>query len=173
MDRRGAIFGVGGGLALMAAGLPTQAAAGEVSSKVKDVVDRYERAWNASDMDAMSALYADDVHWVNIVGMHWQGKRDVDHAHRVYFDLMFKGVPMKLQEIESVVPLPAGGAVAVVRWSVGAFTTPVGQPVPPSRDRMSLVLIPDGDRLLIAHGANIQVDEMAQRSNPVPADQGR
>jgi uncharacterized protein (TIGR02246 family) len=172
MHRRQVLFSVAGGVALTAGGA-SQAAANDLAAQVRDLADRYAAAWNAADMDAMTALYADDVHWVNIVGMHWQGKRDVDHAHRVYFDIMFKGVPMTLQEIESVVPLPGGGAVAVIRWAVGAFTTPVGQPVPPSRDRMSLVLTPDGDRLRIAHGANVQVDEMAQRSNPVTARRER
>ena len=169
MDRRQAIFGVAGGLALMALDSPAAAAGDDLSRRVAELVDRYAASWNAADMDAMSALYADDVHWVNIVGMHWQGKPQVDRAHRVYFDIMFKGVPLSLQEIESIRPMPGGGAVAVVRWSVGAFRTPTGQQVPPSRDRMSLMLVPDGNKLLIAHGANVQIDEMAQRSDPIAA----
>lgn len=171
MHRRQALFGVAGGLALTAGPGASQAAASDLAAKVKVLADRYAASWNSADMDAMGALYTDDVHWVNIVGMHWQGKRDVDHAHRVYFDIMFKGVPLTLQAIESVVALPGGGAVAVIRWAVGAFTTPVGQLVPPSRDRMSLVLMPDGDRLRIAHGANVQVDEMAQQSDPTAVRQ--
>lgn len=144
MHRRQALFSVAGGVALMAGGGASQAAATDLAAEVRDLADRYASAWNAADMDAMTALYTDDVHWVNIVGMHWQGKRNVDHAHRAYFEIMFRGVPLSLEEIESVVPLPGGGAVAVIRWAVGAFTTPVGQPVPPSRDRMSLVLTPVG-----------------------------
>jgi hypothetical protein len=38
---------------------------------------------------------------------------------------------------------------------------------------MSLVLVPGGDKLLIAHGANVQIDEMAQRSDPIAADARR
>jgi hypothetical protein len=72
-----------------------------------------------------------------------------------------------LEEIESVVPLPGGGALAVARWAVAAYTTPSGEISPASRTRMSLVLVPHGDRLLIAHGANIQIVEGAQRSDPV------
>lgn len=169
MDRRQAIFGVVAGTALMGYAAMAAGSSGDLMRKVEELIDRYAAAWNASDMNAMAALYTEDVHWVNIVGMHWQGKRQVDQAHRVYFEIMFKGVPLALQEIESVSPLSGGGAVAVVRWTVGAFTTPIGQAVPPSRDRMSLVLVPDGDRLLIAHGANVQIDEMAQRSDPIAA----
>ncbi|MDZ4370785.1 MAG: SgcJ/EcaC family oxidoreductase [Phenylobacterium sp.] len=144
-----------------------EAAAPSLVQRVQVLADLYAKAWNAADMDAMAELYAPDVHWVNIVGMHWRGKAAVDRAHRAYFDIMFKGVPLRLEEIESVTPLPGGGVVAVIRWSVGAFKTPFGQEVPPSRDRMSLVLMQAGERLLIAHGANIQIDEMAQKSDPL------
>lgn len=134
--------------------------------KVQDVLDRWLVAWNASDMDAMFALFRADAHWVNIVGMHWKGRAEVEHAHQVYFDLMFKGVHQSLEAIESIVPI-AGGAVSVVaRWSLGAFRTPDGHLNPPSRDRMSLVLAPDADRFVIVHGANITIVEEAQRFDP-------
>ncbi|MBA16739.1 MAG: hypothetical protein CMN73_10350 [Sphingomonas sp.] len=171
MDRRQAMVGA------LAAGtlLPLGAGAmigGDAMERVRTLVDRYAAAWNGSDMDAMAALYTDDVHWVNIVGMHWQGKAQVDLAHRIFFDIMFHGVPLTLEEIESVTPLAGGAIVAVVRWAVGAFTTPAGQQRPPSRDRMSLVLVPRGDALAIAHGANIEIDEMAQQSDPIARSAG-
>ena len=165
MDRRQAMAGLLMGATIMSS--EAQAAVGsDAASEVRRLVDRYAAAWNAADMDAMAALYADDVHWVNIVGMHWQGKEQVDRAHRIYFATMFKGVPLTLEAIESVMPLPGSGVAAVVRWAVGGFTTPFEQKRPPSRDRMSLILIPAGNRLVIAHGANVQIDERAQGSDP-------
>ena len=166
MDRRAAIGCVMVGTAAIGSGAMA-ADAGNRLGRVRRLVERYAAAWNASDMDAMAALYTRDVHWVNIVGMHWRGRTQVDQAHRAFFDIMFKDVPLTLQEIESIVPLPGGGVVVVIRWAVGAFRTPAGDQVPPSRDRMTLVLVPDGDGLLIAHGANIQIDERAQASDPV------
>lgn len=165
MDRRQAMLGVAAGAAVMSG--QALAMTTDLKAKVRALAELYAAAWNAADMDAMGALYAPEVHWVNIVGMHWQGKAQVDRAHRVFFDIMFKGVPLRLEEIESVTALPGGAAVAVIRWSVGAFKTPAGQPVPPSRDRMSLVLTPADGRLLIAHGANIQIDEIARKSDPI------
>lgn len=148
-------------------GMASAAAPSDLARAVRQLADRYQAAWNASDMDAMARLYADDVHWVNIVGMHWQGKAAVDRAHRAFFETMFRGVPLALEAIESIVAVGGRVVVAVIRWSVGAFITPAGEDVPPSRDRMSLVLVPGTDGLLIAHGANIQIDEMAQRSDPL------
>lgn len=166
MDRRQTILGIMAAGSLMSSEVGAAMPAG-TDDKVRHLCELYAAAWNASDMDAMARLYASDVHWVNIVGMHWQGKAQVDHAHRMYFDQMFNGVPLGLEAIESVVALPGGALVAVIRWTVGAFKTPFGQQVPPSRDRMSLVLISKGDELVIAHGSNVQIDEMAQRTDPI------
>jgi uncharacterized protein (TIGR02246 family) len=141
-------------------------ASDEATRKVQDLLDRWLAAWNASDMDAMFALFRADAHWVNIVGMHWKGRAEVEHAHRVYFDLMFKGVHQSLEAIESIVPVAGGAVTVVARWSLGAFKTPDGHLNPPSRDRMSLVLVPEGDRFVIVHGANIAIVEEAQRFDP-------
>lgn len=168
MRRRQMVLGLAAvaPLAVSAEGRAAARADVSLTQRVKSLVDLYGAAWNSSDMTAMAALYMPDVHWVNIVGMHWQGKEEVDYAHRRLFDQSFRGVTSTLEEIESIVPIP-GGAVAVVRWAVAAYRAPSGQMFPASRTRMSLVLTARGDRLLIAHGANIQIVEAAQRSDPV------
>jgi len=138
-----------------------------VRAKVKAVLGKWEAAWNASDMNAMWQLATDDVHWVNVVGMHWRGKTEVQKAHQAYFDLLFKDRSCKLEAIESIEPLPGGAFVAVVRWSMGGFRRPTGQMRPPGKDRMSLVLVPRGEGLAIAHGANVPIDEEAEAHNPI------
>lgn len=169
MNRRAAVWTiVGAGSALItagpgAAGVPQM----ELQTQVADVLDAWLKAWNASDMDAMFSLFTEDAHWVNIVGMHWRGKPEVEQAHRIFFDVMFKGVPQSLEEIESVVPTPGDGAIVVARWAMGAFKTPEGQVNPPSRDRMTMVLVRRGGRLMIAHGANVAIVEAAQAFDPI------
>jgi hypothetical protein len=39
--------------------------------------------------------------------MHWRGKAEVQKAHQVFFDLLFKNRSCNLDEIESIEPLPA------------------------------------------------------------------
>src|SRR5260370_28565833 len=121
--------------------------------KVKAVLDAWEAAWNASDMTAMWQLATDDVHWVNVVGMHWRGKAEVQKAHQVYFDLLFKDRSCKLDEIESIESLPGGAFVAVVRWSMGGYRRPTGVMRPPGKDRMSLLLEPRVEGLSIENVA--------------------
>ena len=167
MQRRTVIAGMAGSLPAMTLVPAADASPAAMNEQVTRLVKAYEAAWNASDMDAMKALYAPDVHWVNIVGMHRQGLDEVDYAHRALFATSFRGVASTLEEIESVVPLPGGGAVAVARWAVAAYRSPSGHDNAASRTRMTLVLIPDNGSLRIAHSANIQIVEPAQRSDPV------
>jgi uncharacterized protein (TIGR02246 family) len=107
------------------------------------------------------------VEWVNIVGMHWRGKEAVTQAHVAFLTTMFSNTPIKLLEVESVRPLGDDALVVVARWSVAQFTTPSGSVVPPSEDRMTLVLKRSAEGLRLAHAANIQIDQAAARSNPV------
>lgn len=139
----------------------------DVVAKVETVLKRWEAAWNASDMAAMWQLATDDIHWVNVVGMHWRGKAEVQKAHQIQFDRMFKDRSCKLDEIESIEPLPGGAFVAVVRWSMGGYRRMNGMMRSPCRDRMSLVLIPRGEGLAIAHGANVSIDEDAAAFDPI------
>jgi uncharacterized protein (TIGR02246 family) len=105
----------------------------DTRGKVQAVVSGWEAAWNAANMDAMWRLATEDVHWVNVVGMHWRGKAEVQKAHQVYFDMMFKDRTAKLDEIESIETLPGGAVVAVVRWSFGGFRQPDGVMRPPAK----------------------------------------
>lgn len=139
----------------------------DVRGKVTSVVKGWEAAWNSADMNAMWGLATDDVHWVNVVGMHWRGKTDVQRAHQVYFDMMFKDRSAKLDEIESIEALPGGAVVTVVRWSFGGLRQPDGVMRPPGKDRMSLVLAPRGDGLAIVHGANVHIDADAAKFDPI------
>jgi uncharacterized protein (TIGR02246 family) len=137
-------------------------------SQVNSVLRKWEDAWNAADMTAMWELATDDVHWVNVVGHHWQGKGEVQQAHQMIFDrLRFKDRSCKLEAIESIVALPGGVVVAVVCWAMGGFRRSTGEMRPPGRDRMSLVLVPRGEGFAIAHGANVPIDAAAEVHNPI------
>ena len=134
---------------------------------VRELLAEYQAAWNAGDAARMFRLATDDIHWVNIVGMHWQGRAQAELAHRIYLETMFRGVALALEEVESVVPVGTGALAVVARWNMGGFTPPDGQTVPPSKDRMSLVLQRTSDGLRIAHGANVQINQAVQQFDPV------
>jgi len=144
-----------------------------VSADPKDVlavtaaIDQYRDSWNVADLGAMGQLYMPDIHWINVRGMHWRGFEEVDRAHRVYFDIMFRGVQQDLLEIESITPVTKDVMVAVVLWRMGAFTTPDGHKIPPGRTRMTMVYTRTNAGWKIAHGHNEDVAEDAQQFDPI------
>lgn len=134
---------------------------------VQAILDGYAAAWAAGDAVTMMRLATPDIHWVNIVGMHWQGRDQVELAHKVYLEAMFRGVPLHFEEIESIVPIGSEVLAVVTRCSVGAFSPPSGGTIPAADDRMSLILQRTSAGLKIAHGANIQIDPNAAPFDPV------
>jgi uncharacterized protein (TIGR02246 family) len=53
------------------------------ASAIRAVIDRQMDSWNRHDMDAFVADMTADVDWVNIVGMHWEGRDTVRRVHAV------------------------------------------------------------------------------------------
>lgn len=133
---------------------------------VKDVAAKYEKSWNKHNMDAMFDLFTEDSDWVNIVGMHWIGRADSKKAHQISHDTMFKNTPLKIDEIY-VRRISKDTAVAVLTISMGDFATPAGDIIKDSKDRMSLFMVKQKGRWLIAHGHNTAIDLRALPNDPI------
>jgi uncharacterized protein (TIGR02246 family) len=133
---------------------------------VRTAVRTFEKGWNSHDMDIMFQAFTPDADWVNVVGMWWQGLADVRRAHRIFHESAFKETPLHLDAIQ-VRFVTADVAIAVVRWKKGSFTPPDGRLRPEGRDLMSVVLVKQKGRWLIAHGHNTTIDEAAQKDNPI------
>ena len=116
----------------------------------------------------MYRLATDDIEWVNIMGMYWRGKAQVQAAHHAILTTRYKGVGETLEEIESVRPVGADAVLAVVRKRIDAFTAPDGAAIPSTQNRLTLVFRRTPDGLRLAHGANVEVNPRAARSNPAP-----
>ena len=127
---------------------------------IRETVQQMEEAWNRHDMKAYAELLTEDVHWVNIVGMWWQGKANVYKAHEAFHATIFRNVSVRIDHV-SVRKLTPDVAAAVCTESVDAFTTPSGQARPKSQDRLSLILRKTAERWLICHAHNVVIDAEA------------
>lgn len=137
-----------------------------VDPEVAALLQTLQDTWNAADMDAMFATASDELHWVNVVGMHWQGRAAAQHAHAVFFDQMFRGVPLALEAVEHAAVLPGGVHLIVARWALGAYRTPPGEQRPASQNRMTLLAVPGPQGLQLRHVANVEVDPRAAPHDP-------
>ena len=125
------------------------------------------RAWNEDDVPGMFATAAPDLHWVNVVGMHWHGRDASIAAHVAFFRQMFAGVPLTLAAIESVTAVDVNVRVVVVRWQVGDYVVPTGEVIAGEENRMSPVFSGSDDALRLRHVANVRIDPIAARHDPV------
>jgi uncharacterized protein (TIGR02246 family) len=151
--------------ACLTSGVSASAAAGD-DEDVRATVRTFERGWNSHDMDVLFQAFTPDADWVNVVGMWWQGLADVKRAHRVYHETLFKDTPLRIEAMR-VRFVTADTAIAVVRWKKGSFLPPDGRRRPEGSDLMSLFLVKQAGRWLIAHGHNTTIDEGARKDNPV------
>ena len=151
---------------LPAASQSQTASAATDQNAVQAWLENCAASWATGDAERMFRMATDDVEWVNIVGMHWRSKQQVVAVHDLYLNTMFKGVPMALKSIESVRSVGPDVVIAVVRWSIGSFSPPDGSVVPAADDRMTLVFRRTGDGLQLVHGANVQIDAVAENFDP-------
>jgi uncharacterized protein (TIGR02246 family) len=127
----------------------------------------HEAAWNANDVPAMFARSSADLHWINVVGMHWQGREATIKAHQIFFNIMFNDVPMAYLGLDSIVPLGDDTRIAVARWRLGDYTTPEGHRIANETNRMTLVFTGSDESLQLRHVANLRIDANAAPHDPM------
>src|SRR5215475_3531668 len=102
----------GGLFALLAT--PAQAGGGlstEDDAAIRKVVVGVEEAWNTHDMKAMEKLFTEDAEFINVVGMHWRGRKAIIAAHAAYHETSFKNHHIKTDSM-SIRSLGDGQALA-------------------------------------------------------------
>ncbi|MGK9232137.1 SgcJ/EcaC family oxidoreductase [Inquilinus limosus] len=49
--------------------------------RLEDVPAAFIAAWNRHDMAALAALFAEDADFVNVVGLWWRSRAEIEAAH--------------------------------------------------------------------------------------------
>lgn len=68
---------------------------GLVVSRPADAGRAFADAWNRDDMDDFSSLFCEDANFVNVVGMWWKNRREIEAAHRATHETMFRDSRLK------------------------------------------------------------------------------
>lgn len=133
---------------------------------IEKQVDAMVTSWNNHNYNDMDKYTTADCDWVNIVGMWWKNRKEVQFAHQVYHDKMFNKTPMqkKSATIRFVSP-----TVALVHFTshIGSFVTPDGHPMPEADDLALLVFVKQNGKWLMTAGENVVIDPLAQKNDPV------
>lgn len=124
--------------------------AGGVDTVVSAVVE----AWNRHDMKAYAAQFTEDADFVNVVGMHFRGRPQIEAVHVDLHRTIFKSSMIRAVST-TVRPVNGEVALAHVAWEMTGAKGLPGWNVPELRKgMMSLLLLRTGDRWLITAAHN-------------------
>ncbi|GAB3312293.1 SgcJ/EcaC family oxidoreductase [Hymenobacter humi] len=140
---------------------------------IRKVIDRMNANYTDHHFQDMATYTTPDVSWVNIVGMWWRGRAQVQAAHQAIFDNLFKGVaftpgPVVIRAVTPEV------AVVNATYHVGAFYPPDGvnrgtNKWGDNQNIVTLVMVKQQGRWLLTAGQNTQVDAKAKDPTVVSA----
>ena len=125
-------------------------------SKPEDVAAAFADAWNRHDMDDFAALFSEDANFVNVVGMWWKNRPEIEAAHRATHKTMFRD--SRLEGVAaSVVELSPGLASVHYRWTLTGASAPDGSPAGTREGILLLVLKKEqlGWRIKVAQNTDI------------------
>ncbi len=116
----------------------------EVSAQtqMENIVAALAETWNRHDMAGYAALFSEDADFVNVVGMHWRGRREIEACHVRLHETIFRdshvrcadwSVRMFREDVALVhISCQMIGAEGLENWKVAEVR----------RTQMSVVLVP-------------------------------
>lgn len=73
---------------------------------IRDVVTRFEIAWNTHDMKVLGSITTEDVDFVNVAGLHWKGRDQVVKEHAERHKVRFKNSVLMSKAVSVQFPRP-------------------------------------------------------------------
>jgi uncharacterized protein (TIGR02246 family) len=133
---------------------------------IEKQIDAMFTSWNNHNYNDMDQYITPDCDWVNIVGMWWQGSKQVQFAHQAYHNAMFKNTSLTKKQVK-IILLSNDVALVHLLSRVGSFTTPSGMVMPEGDDMATLVFVKKNNGWMLRAGENVTVNAEAEKFNPV------
>jgi len=141
--------------ATMAAEPPPSEQAAEAAA-VKEVGAAFVDDWNRHDMKSLGSLFAEDAQFVNVIGLWWHGRAEIQKEHEALHATRMR--TSHLVNDETLVHLLGpDAAVLLTRWQLTGDTGIDGVTLPVRRGIMSLVAIRAGSHWQIASAQNTDI----------------
>lgn len=114
----------------------------------------FETAWNHHDMHAFGSMLTVDADWVNVAGMHWRGREEIEREHAArHASPVFKDSVWSTQHVYVALVKP-DLALVHIDWAIRGDRDPDGTPRQPREGVLTLVTIKDDVAWRIRAGHN-------------------
>jgi uncharacterized protein (TIGR02246 family) len=137
------------------------------SKAVEAQIDAWFTSWNKHDFSDMANYMGKDCDFVNVAGMHWKGREDVQYAHQAIHREIFKDVPLEKIAVSIRFAKPDVAIAHVLMRPRKAFATPDGSKGGDSDALATFVFVKTNAVWLVEAVENVTVDEKAKAFNPV------
>lgn len=97
-----------------------------MTSSPRGIAEAFAAAWNAADPAAVAALFVEDADFVNVVGLWWTNRQQIQFNHAYGFRHMFPDTVMVLDHVR-VRELGNDAAVVHAAWTMSGQITPTGE----------------------------------------------
>ena len=132
---------------------PSTSASTLVDAAVSALMD----AWNRHDMVAYAAQFHPQADFVNVIGMHWTGRQEIEAAHLHLHHTIFRNSTLQ-SEGHTVRFLAPEIAIAHVNWQMtGAEGLPGWDVATVRHGVMTLVLVGDAGNWLVTAAHNTDI----------------
>lgn len=143
-------------LAVASLAIFPSAASAAGPSTPEAVAEGFAAAWNRHDMKAFAALFADRADFVNVIGLHWRGRDEIERAHAEIHATRMKASHLTVLG-RSARLLRPGVAVVHADWELAGDTGLDGKALPPRRGILSFVVVQAADGWRIESGQNTDI----------------
>ena len=117
----------------------------------------FAEAWNAGDATALAALFEPDAEFVNVVGLWWHSRDEIEQAHAYGLARLFSGSALRVTATRTK-PLADGVAVVHARMRLTGQAPVGGVAAPGVRTTVFSLVVrrtPDGWRCASAHNTDV------------------
>jgi uncharacterized protein (TIGR02246 family) len=145
--------------------MPTQnssaAPSADATAGVKAVVSSLAESWNRHDMTAFAAAFTEDADFVNVIGMHWRGRQEIEAKHAVTHRTIFRNSSLQIVEQSVRFLNPSIALVHVWTQVKGAESLRKGNVPETRRALMTCVMLKEAGRWLISAAHNTDIVPVA------------
>ncbi|MBC7921188.1 MAG: SgcJ/EcaC family oxidoreductase [Ferruginibacter sp.] len=130
-------------------------------------VDAFFTSWNKHDFSDMENYVAKDCDFVNIVGMHWKGREEVQYAHQASHEQIFKDIPLEKRSVTVRFLKPDCAIAHVLMHLMGAYIAPDGSKAGDNDALATFAFVKRNAVWMVEAVENVVVNEAARPFNPV------
>ncbi|WP_171181285.1 SgcJ/EcaC family oxidoreductase [Ruegeria sp. HKCCD8929] len=122
----------------------------------EDIARLFAEAWNARDARALASLFAEDADFVNVVGLWWHNRDDIERAHAYGLSTFFRASMISARRVK-VRWIGGDAAIVHTRWKL---TGQIGKDGEMLDDRIAIMvfvakLSDEGWTVLAAHNTDV------------------